>query len=147
MRRACVLSAVLLAWLSDQANQWPKGDPDLAKLQGKWRLVSHRPAGGTETRDAIWELRVKGDRYTLSADGTTSTGVIRLDSSKTPKQLDYTVVDEDGEVTAYLGIYELDGDTYRTCDVEKGKDARPTEFRTDAKTGQVAVWKKVKTKD
>ena len=94
-----------------------------------------------------WKISRRGIEYTLTADGTVTTGTIKLDSTKKPKQLEYTAENDDETSSTYVGVYELDGDTYRTCDVQKGKDERPTEFKTKAKTGQVAVWKKVKVRD
>jgi uncharacterized protein (TIGR03067 family) len=148
MRRACVLAAVLFAVVATRADdkKEAKPDPDLKKLQGKWRISYHETAGEDDTQDSVWEMEVKGDKFTLTADGTTTTGTIKLDSAKKPKEQEYTIEDDDGTAT-FIGIYELEGDTYKTCDVEKGKDARPTEFKTKAKTGQVAVWKKVKIRD
>jgi uncharacterized protein (TIGR03067 family) len=147
MRRACVLAAVLFAVVATRADdkKEAKPDPDLKKLQGKWRISYHETAGADDTQDCVWEIEVKGETFTLTADGTTTTGTIKFDSTKKPKELEYSVEDDDGTAT-FVGIYELEGDTYKTCDVEKGKDARPTEFKTKAKTGQVAVWKKVKIK-
>ena len=148
MRRACVLATVLFAAVASRADDTKgdaKPDPDLKKLQGKWRISYHETAGEDDTQDCVWEIEVKGDTFTLTADGTTTTGTIKIDSTKKPKEMEYTVEDDDGTAT-FVGIYELEGDTYKTCDVEKGKDARPTEFKTKAKTGQVTVWKKVKIK-
>jgi uncharacterized protein (TIGR03067 family) len=147
-----VLTLAVVAFLSaavggrtDDKKDAPKLDPDLKLLQGTWRIAYHETAGADDTLETIWEMEVKDDRYTLSADGIITRGTIALDSSKKPKQLDYSIDDE--ETTTFIGIYELMGDTYKTCDVEKGKDQRPTEFKTKAKTGQIAVWKKVKVKD
>jgi uncharacterized protein (TIGR03067 family) len=130
----------------DEKTEAAKPDPDLKLLQGRWKITYHETAGEKDTDENLWEMEVKGDRYTLTADGTRTTGTIKLDSSKTPKQLEYTVGDEDTPTT-YHGIYELSADVYQTCDTEKGVDPRPTEFKTKARTGQIAVWKKVKVKD
>src|SRR5436190_9843592 len=146
MRASVLIAAVLLAvpvGRAEEENPEQKPDPDLTKLQGKWRLTYHETAGADDSQDNVWEMVVKGDKFTLTADGTTTYGTIKLDSSKAPKQVEFTVEDEDGDGTTYVGIYELNGDTYKTCDVEKGKESRPTEFKTKAKTGQVAEWKKV----
>lgn len=152
MSRALVLFAAVLAglpgaWAGGDGKADPEPDPDLRKLQGRWRLTRHEVAGVEDTQGVVWEMVVKGDQYTLTADGTVTTGTIKLDSSKKPKQLEYTAENDDDTSSTYVGVYELDGDTYRTCDVQKGKDERPTEFKTKAKTGQVAVWKKVKVRD
>jgi uncharacterized protein (TIGR03067 family) len=140
-----VFLAAVVDGRSDDQKEDPKLDPDLKLLQGTWRIAYHETTGEEDTQEIIWEMEVKGDRYTLSADGTTTRGTIKFDSSKKPKQLEYSI--DDDETTTFIGIYELMGDTYKTCDVEKDKDPRPTEFKTKAKTGQIAVWKKVKVKD
>jgi uncharacterized protein (TIGR03067 family) len=120
-------------------------DPDLKKLQGKWEIVYHETAGEEDTEDSKWTMEVKGNKYTFKTGDVMLTGRVQLDSSKTPKQVEYATQEDDG-VQEYVGIYELNGDTYKTCDVIKGKD-RPTEFKTKDPTGQVAVWKRVKVKD
>jgi len=120
-------------------------DPDLKKLQGKWEITYHETAGVEDTKDHQWTMVVRGDRYTLTVEGKTLLGRVRLDSTKKPKQVGYAT-EEDGELLEYIGIYELDGDTFKTCDVEKGRE-RPTEFKTKDPTGQVAVWKRVKVRD
>ena len=149
MKRVLVLLVILLVAVSGHSadTKDTSPDPDLQKLQGKWRLTYHSVAGVEDTIGVVWELEVKDDKYTLTADSTKTTGTIKLDSSKKPKQLEYTAENDDDTMGTFIGIYELDGETYRTCDVEKGKDDRPTEFKTKAKTGQVVVWKKVKVKD
>lgn len=150
MTRVVILAVMLslaatLVGRTDDKKGAAKQDPDLKLLQGTWRISYHESAGMEDTQEVIWEMEVKDNEFTLSADGITTRGTIELDSSKKPKQLQYTIEDE--ETTTFIGIYELIGDTYKTCDVEKGKDQRPTEFKTNAKTSQVAVWKKVKVKD
>ena len=149
MKRVLVLLVILLVAVSGHSadTKDTSPDPDLQKLQGKWRLTYHSVAGVEDTIGVVWELEVKDDKYTLTADSTKTTGTIKLDSSKKPKQLEYTAENDDDTMGTFIGIYEFDGETYRTCDVEKGKDDRPTEFKTKAKTGQVVVWKKVKVKD
>ena len=47
-----------------------KPDPDLKLLQGKWKTTYHETAGEKDTGENLWEMVVKGDRYTLTADGT-----------------------------------------------------------------------------
>ncbi len=128
----------------DKKDDKPR-DPDLTKLQGKWKIVYHETAGEVDTEKHKWTMEVRGDRYTFAGCEQKLTGRVRIDSTKKPKQVEYAT-DEDGGVQEYSGIYELDGDSYKTCDVEKGKD-RPTEFKTKDPTGQVAVWKRVKVKD
>src|SRR5262245_31206860 len=120
-------------------------DPDLKKLQGKWEIVHHETAGEEDTEECRWTMEVRGDEYTFRAGTLTLKGRVRIDSTKTPKRVEYATTVND-EVQEYVGIYELDGDNYKTCDVVKGKE-RPTEFKTKDPSGQVAVWKRVVVRD
>jgi uncharacterized protein (TIGR03067 family) len=143
---AAVLLATSVAGRIDQDKEKDSPDSELKLLQGTWRIVYHETAGVEDSQEIIWELEVKGDSFTLRADSTITHGTIKLDPSKNPKQLEYTLDYYDESLT-FTGIYQLMGDTYRTCDVEKDKAPRPGEFKTKEKTGQVAIWKKVKVRD
>jgi uncharacterized protein (TIGR03067 family) len=150
MRSTLILAsmAVLLMALSaGRADDKPEAnpDPDLRKLQGKWEIAYHETGGEVDTEETKWVMEVRGDRYTFTDGKVKLNGRVRLDSSCTPKRLEYATQDGD-DVQEYSGIYELDGDRFKTCDVEKGRP-RPTEFKTKDPTGQVAVWKRVKVKD
>ena len=75
------------------------------------------------------------DAATILANGTE--GVYHLDPTKSPKQIDFTIL---GEVKKTgLGIYELDADTLKLCmSIDPAKvDRRPTEFAT--KAGEMRV--------
>src|SRR5205823_12704263 len=64
-------------------------------------------------------------------------GIYHLDPSKSPKQIDFTIL---GEVKKTgLGIYQLDGDTLKLClSIDPAKvDQRPKEFA--AKAGEKRV--------
>jgi uncharacterized protein (TIGR03067 family) len=142
---ATVLFVVCPGGRTEERKDEAPRDPDLQKLQGTWEIVYHETAGEEDTADSKWTMVFKGDKYTFKAGDVTLTGRIRIDSTKSPKQVEYATEEDDG-VQEYVGIYELNNDTYKTCDVAKGK-ARPTEFKTKDPTGQVAVWKRVKVKD
>lgn len=150
MRSGVALAvAVLLLALSggaaDDKLDAQARDPDLTKLQGKWEIVYHETGGAEDTAECKWTMTVRGDRYTFTAGDVTLSGRLRIDSTKTPKHVEYATREEDG-LQEYVGIYQLTGDTYKTCDVAKGND-RPTEFKTKDPTGQVAVWKRVVVRD
>jgi uncharacterized protein (TIGR03067 family) len=63
-----------------------------------------------------------------------ASGIIRIDSTKIPKEID--ILDETGMKNGQtkLGIYELDGDTYTYCLAPPGKP-RPTEFSSKEGSG------------
>ena len=122
-----------------------KDDPskdDLDKLSGTWLTVSlvndgktlvaekDPPKAGPATKlvydDDKWMIKV--------GEETVASGKFKIDATKKPKEID--IFDESGNKNdkTKLGIYELDGDTYKYCLAEAGKP-RPTEFTSKAKSG------------
>jgi uncharacterized protein (TIGR03067 family) len=115
---------------------------DLAKLQGTWLTVSLINNGKTLASEKlppkpgpVTTLAYAGDRWLVKVNGqTVATGITRLDSSKSPKEID--ILDESGtnNEKAQLGIYQLDGDTYKYCLAPAGKP-RPKEFASPEGSG------------
>ncbi len=107
---------------------------ELAKLEGTWTVVSEEVDGVNSGEDRIEQLGTvtfKDGKYTWANGGE---GTINVNPTKKPKQVDYSIVDSQGLVHIYDGIYELDGDTYRYCFARPGMP-RPTEFKTAADSG------------
>jgi uncharacterized protein (TIGR03067 family) len=115
---------------------------DLSRLQGTWltvslvndgkTLVSEKapPPPGPATR-----LAYSGNQWLIIVgDKTVATGVMKIDSTRQPKEID--IMDESGTKNGKtkLGIYRLDGDTYEYCIAPAGK-ARPAEFSSPAGSG------------
>ncbi len=76
-----------------------------------------------------------GDKWMVKVgDQTVAAGIWKIDATKTPKEID--VMDETGVKNdkTKLGIYEIDGDTYKYCLAPAGKP-RPTEFTSKEGTG------------
>jgi uncharacterized protein (TIGR03067 family) len=73
-------------------------------------------------------------------------GFLRLDPTKKPKSLDFSPTQAFKPGETYYVIYELDGDTLKTCSVDKEKmkpEDSPQEFKTGRKSGVVIVyWKR-----
>src|SRR6266487_465579 len=100
-----------------------KDDPskgDLDKLRGTWSTVSLVNNGKTLVDEKnTWMIKV--------GDKTVARGVFKIDSNKKPKEID--IMDESGVKNdkTKLGIYELNGNTYKYCLASAGKP-RPTDF-------------------
>jgi uncharacterized protein (TIGR03067 family) len=115
---------------------------DLAKLQGTWSTVSMVSDGKTLVGENVpakpgptTKLAYEGDQWKIIVgDKTVASGITRIDSTKTPKEID--ILDETGVKNGQtkLGIYELDGDTYTYCLAPPGKP-RPTEFSSKEGSG------------
>ncbi len=108
------LAATALAKDDDQAKK------DLKPLVGTWEYVSQVEDGKETDKDML-----KGITVTITAEGKWELkkddtvileGTAKLDSSKKPKSADWTITTEGGlKDRAALGIYEVDGDTWKHC--------------------------------
>jgi uncharacterized protein (TIGR03067 family) len=121
-----------------------ENDPqdDLTRLQGTWSTVSLVNDGKTLVSEKdpprpgpVTKFAYEGNKWlVLVGDKTVATGVMKLDSTRRPKEID--IMDESGTKNGKtkLGIYRLDGDTYEYCIAPAGK-ARPTEFSSSEGSG------------
>lgn len=112
-----------------------QGQDDLAKLQGTWKraeaAVDGKKLPPAELQTTM--LVIQRDKYTLNIGGQMRTGTIKLDASKTPRQLDLSSDAGPNKGKILPGIYELDGDVFKYAISSPGQ-ARPTDFT--AKPGQ-----------
>lgn len=135
--------ALLPTWADD--NQSVK--KDLAQLQGEWAMVSGT-ADGFPIPDAMLpnSKRVcQGDELTATVGGQlVMKAKITVDPTKKPKTIDYQVIDGPTEGKKHLGIYELAGDTLKSCFGAPGAE-RPTDFTSKPGDKRTAtVWKRAK---
>jgi uncharacterized protein (TIGR03067 family) len=120
---------------------------ELAKLQGTWQLLSAETDGKLAPAEQVKKIRVviKENSHTVYFGDKPLAEKVRfeIDPTKKPKTTDDTLAD--GRVIR--GIYELDGDTLRSCVAAIGKE-RPTEFSAKAGTGQtLRVFRRMATGD
>jgi uncharacterized protein (TIGR03067 family) len=117
---------------------------DLEKMQGDWAVLS-MVADGTKISDDDAQVlfrTVKGNQYTVFLfKKPLSGGTFTIDASKQPKQID-AAPDNTPDKKPLLGIYELDGDKYKTCFARAGKD-RPTDFTAKEGSGHtLTIWER-----
>lgn len=115
---------------------------DLDKLQGTWRTVSLVNDGRVLVGENVppqpgpaTKLVYEGNRWLIRVgDKTVASGIFKVDAIKVPKEID--ILDESGMKNdkTKLGIYELDGDTYKYCLAPAGKP-RPLEFASPMGSG------------
>jgi uncharacterized protein (TIGR03067 family) len=130
--------APLLLWTGPPAAADTKADvvrTEQAKLQGTWQLLSAETDGKQVPQEQVKKVKVviTGDRHTVYVGDQAVAKAVRfaIDPTRTPRAVDDTL--EDGRVIR--GIYELDGDTLRSCVAAVGKE-RPTAFTARAGSGQ-----------
>jgi uncharacterized protein (TIGR03067 family) len=136
------LAAVAVAAARAEDNQAVKDE--LAKLQGEWSMLSGSADGQAMPAEMLSSAKrvCKGDQLTVIIGGqTVMVAKITVDPAKKPKTIDYEVIDGLTKGKKLLGIYELEGDTLKSCfaapDGERPKDftGKEGERRT------VSTWK------
>jgi uncharacterized protein (TIGR03067 family) len=114
---------------------------DLAKLTGTWVSISLVSDGKTlidektpPAERARTKLVYDGNKWMVKVgDKIVANGIIAIDATKTPKEIDVTDGSGTRNEKTRLGIYELDGDTYRYCIAAPGAP-RPQGFVSRAGT-------------
>lgn len=91
---------------------------EMAQLQGEWSMV-FGSANGQPMPD---EMRKQMKRVCKGDEATTTMGAtvylkakITIGPSKKPKTIDYQMTEGVTKGKTQLGIYELGGDTFRSC--------------------------------
>jgi uncharacterized protein (TIGR03067 family) len=145
MRRYALLLAAGLLIAADKPADPNKKDRDA--MQGSWNAASHVVDGeklGDDEAQVLFRT-VKDDTYSVSLfDKPLGKGTFTIDATKKPKSIDARPASADKDAPPMLGIYEIDGDTFRTCFAQPGKE-RPKDFECKAGSGhQVIVWKREK---
>lgn len=110
---------------------------DLDRFQGTWYLVMAMQDGRNLPEDKVKQTTIlfKGDtfRFPGSAEYATSkSGTIKLDETKTPKEIDATSTTKE----VMLGIYVVQENGYKVCFAPAGKP-RPTEFNSSPGSGLI----------
>jgi uncharacterized protein (TIGR03067 family) len=143
MKTACILTLTIGSLVA--ADGLADDDPskvDFGKLDGTWLTVSLVNDGRTLVDDKtppkpgpVTKLVYDGNKWTVKVgDRAVAGGVFRVDATKTPKEID--VLDESGTKNekAKLGIYEIDGETYKYCLAPAGKPC-PKDFTSRVGSG------------
>jgi uncharacterized protein (TIGR03067 family) len=122
---------------------------DLAKLQGRWEMVSSERDGIPMPADDVktYSRTISGNKYTVVVKGETGVtelhGTIALDPTKNPKTIDAVRTEGATKGQPMLGIYELDGDKQKVCFAPVGME-QPTKFSSKDGAGHVlTVWKRI----
>ncbi len=115
---------------------------DLEALQGLWELVSHK-CNGIEAHEGPCDYSFEGAvMKVMPTDRRPSYYTVKVDASKSPKEMDIIANWEDRAATWAEVIYEFDGDTFRWCYVN-GK--RPANFVSDVNpSGTLIVIRRVR---
>lgn len=120
---------------------------DLDHLQGEWSMVSGTADGQSMPEEIRKQMKrvCKGDEITVTTGGQMFLKAkVTIDPSQKPKTIDYEMTDGFTKGKKQLGIYELDGDTFKSCFGAPGAE-RPSDFTSKAGDRRTAsVWKREK---
>ena len=136
-------AAISLAGAEDN----PAIKKDMAQLQGEWSMVSGTADGQPMPDEMRKQMKrvCKGDEITVTAGGQLFLKAkVTIDPSRKPKTIDYEMTEGFTKGKKQLGIYELDGDTFKSCFGAPGAE-RPKDFTSqpgDMRTS--SVWKREK---
>jgi uncharacterized protein (TIGR03067 family) len=146
-----VLFTAGAAFAAADAEREKANKDELAKLQGKWKVVGFTK-GGQQELDELVKLGLlftfKDDSLTVTADRegfTPQNQLLRLDATTTPKLLDFAesakAFEEHKKV--YEGVYSLDGDTMKWCfnldGDQPAKANRPAAVESKADSGTILI--------
>ena len=120
---------------------------DLTQLQGEWTMVSGSADGQPMPDEMRKQMKriCKGDETTTMMAGQIYfKAKITIDPSKQPKTIDYQMTEGFTKGQKQLGIYEVDGDTFKSCFGKPGGE-RPADFTSKPGDGRtLSVWKREK---
>lgn len=138
-------AGLLIGACNRQASAPAEAKTDLDRFQGTWYLVKAMQDGKSLPKDKVKQTTIvyNGDtfRYPESTEYATSKeGTIKLDETKTPKEIDATSTEKE----VMLGIYALHEGGYKVCFAPAGKP-RPTALGAGPGTGYILqVWARQK---
>ena len=142
---AIAFAATLISLVRAEENEGVK--KDLAQLQGEWSMASGFADGQPMPEPMIKQMKriCKGDETTtLMAGQLYFKAKITIDPSKSPKTIDYEMTEGFTKGKRQLGIYEVDGDSFKSCFAKPGAE-RPTDFTSKPGDGRtLSVWKREK---
>jgi uncharacterized protein (TIGR03067 family) len=149
MRVRAILAALAVALLVGADKPDDVNKKDRERMQGDWVAASQVIDGNKQGDDEAQIIfrTVKDDTYTVSVfEKPIGKGTFTIDATKKPKTIDARPATADKDAPPLLGIYEIDGDTFRACFAGPGKE-RPKEFESKAGSGHtLTVWKRERKK-
>ena len=147
LRNALLIGLTAFAISQVQAEDSEATKKDMAQLQGEWSMLSGSADGQPMPADMLKQMKrvCKGDEATtMMGTQVFLKAKITIDPSKKPKTIDYQMTDGFTKGKTQLGIYEVDGDTFKACFSKPGAE-RPTDFTTKPGDGRtLSVWKRDK---
>jgi uncharacterized protein (TIGR03067 family) len=136
--RAALLALTALLLAADD----PSKD-DISALRGVWAVQSATINGlrlPDDPTSATQLTAFDGKEYIQRQGGQIlEEGAIEVDATKSPKTIDFVIKKGPDAGKRQLGIYELEGDTFRVCLNAPGASVRPRSFDAGSGSGRLLV--------
>ena len=107
---------------------------DLDRLQGTWTIAALEMDGQPVGPIGDARIVIEGSRFTSTGMGAEYGGTISLDSSVSPSRIDMKFDSGPEKGNTNLGIYQLDGDSWKLCLATRGA-VRPAKFVSPPDSG------------
>jgi len=104
------------------------------RLQGTWTIVALEMDGQAVEPLGDARIVIEGSRFTTTGMGDEYAGTITLDSSVSPARIDMKFESGPEKGNTNLGIYQLDGDSWKICLATRGTK-RPKKFASPPDSG------------
>ena len=131
-----IVCLALFALLPSLATAEDESEKDLKKMAGDWVAVSMQLNGKKQPEATIKAIRltITGDKYNTVVGEEKDEGTLKIDATKTPKEMDITTSQGENKGKVILCIYELKGNelkvsyafngTPRATDFKPGEDGK-----------------------
>jgi uncharacterized protein (TIGR03067 family) len=144
--RIWILGLTLLLGAAEPRKDDVKNDGE--PLQGGWTMFLVFRNGEEAPPDLAktGELIIEDQEYRAKMGVNSLTATFTVDSSKEPKEIDFTPTAGENKGKTVKGIYKIAGDYLTICRGLTEKEARPTDFAAPVNSGLLLVtWKRSKT--
>jgi uncharacterized protein (TIGR03067 family) len=115
---------------------------DLQAFKGIWRLISRQVDGKKIGEEEFKDLILNHDgagRFSVRHGGKVIVeATVTLDPTTKPRAIDVAFTAGENKGMTVLGIYEINGDTFRVCHARSGAEW-PTDFSARAGSGHVLI--------
>ena len=121
---------------------------DVGPIQGGWKMVLGFKNGEELPADQVktGELTIDDDQCRATLGAAAMAATIKVDSSRAPKEIDFTFADGDQKGKTVKGIYKVAGDGLTICRGLTEREPRPSEFAAPINSGLLLmIWKRSKT--
>lgn len=110
--------------------------------EGTWRVIAIEAEGSKMSKEDCATISVVNEldgKWTVKLGGEVIwKGVSSIDSTKSPRTIDFRPTEGADVGKTYFGIYEINRDTRRLCYAEAGRE-RPADFSAKKGSGNLLV--------